>query len=619
MNDSEQLYRDLVEHSHDLICTHDLNGVLLTVNLAAARTLGYEPEELVNRSLRELLSPRVHKALDDYLDSLKDKKKATGLIELWAKSGDIQTWEYTSTLRTEGVETPFVRAMAHDVTSILNSQKALRESEERLRIAAEVGKMYAWEWDPVTDAVRRSAECEAILGASAPPGESVAKDFFSLVHPDDRAQVWNLANSLTPASPSYRTEYRRFLPGGGYLWLGESGHASFDDNGKMVRLIGMTADITERKRAEEKLRESEERSREIVQKSPVAMLIERPTREKCEFFNDKFTALFGYTLEDVPSVTSWWPLAYPDETYREMIRTEWEAKVTEAIRNRTEISPMEAKVCCKDGSYRYVEFHMAPLGDLNLISFVDITARKNAELELAKIGGRLINAHDEERTRIARELHDDICQRLALLALGLDELEHSPRENAGVICNRAGELREQTSEILTDLQSLSHELHSAKLEFLGIAAAVKAFCKKFAQERKAEIDFQSHDLPTPLPPDISLCLFRVLQEALHNSAKHSGVEHFEVRLWGTQEEIHLTVKDSGIGFDSSSPKKNRGLGLISMQERLSLLDGTLLIKSRPGGGTSIHARVPFGNSVHSKNHTASGSQKKEPIAHQHQR
>jgi PAS domain S-box-containing protein len=128
LNENEQLYRDLVEHSHDLICTHDLNGVLLTVNLAAARTLGYEPAELVNRSLRELLSPKIHKDLDAYLASLKEKKPTSGFIELWAKNGEIQTWKYTSTLRTEGVEVPFVRAMAHDLTDILKSQKALRES-----------------------------------------------------------------------------------------------------------------------------------------------------------------------------------------------------------------------------------------------------------------------------------------------------------------------------------------------------------------------------------------------------------------------------------------------------------------------------------------------------------
>ena len=158
-----------------------------------------------------------------------------------------------------------------------------------------------------------------------------------------------------------------------------------------------------------------------------------------------------------------------------------------------------------------------------------------------------------------------------------------------------GELQNQTSEIATDIQSLSHELHSSKLEYLGIAAAMRGFCGQFGEQQNVEIDFKIPDLPSPLSPDISLCLFRVLQEALHNSAKHSGVRHFEVQLWGTSVEIHLTVSDSGAGFDSEAAKEGRGLGLISMEERLKLVKGTLSIESQPKRGTTIHARVPLGS------------------------
>ena len=122
---------------------------------------------------------------------------------------------------------------------------------------------------------------------------------------------------------------------------------------------------------------------------------------------------------------------------------------------------------------------------------------------------------------------------------------------------------------------------------------MKSFCQEFSKQQKMEIDFNAHDVPRPLSPDISLCLFRVLQEALHNSAKHSGVKHFEVRLWGTSDEIHLTVKDSGAGFDREAAKESRGLGLISMGERLRLVNGTLSIESQPKRGTTVHARVPF--------------------------
>jgi signal transduction histidine kinase len=154
-----------------------------------------------------------------------------------------------------------------------------------------------------------------------------------------------------------------------------------------------------------------------------------------------------------------------------------------------------------------------------------------------------------------------------------------------------GKLQEQISEIAADIQSLSRELHSAKLQYLGIAAAMRGFCREFGKQRKVEIDFKSHDLPSPVPPDTALCFFRVLQEALHNSAKHSRVRHFEVRLWGTSDEIHLTVADSGTGFDREAAKTSRGLGLISMEERLKLVKGTLSIDSQPKRGTTLHARV----------------------------
>jgi signal transduction histidine kinase len=120
---------------------------------------------------------------------------------------------------------------------------------------------------------------------------------------------------------------------------------------------------------------------------------------------------------------------------------------------------------------------------------------------------------------------------------------------------------------------------------------MRGFCKEFAEEQKVEIDFQTHDVPRPLPPDISLGLFRVLQEALHNAAKHSGVRHFEVQLWGTPSEIHLTIADFGKGFDMETVKEKRGIGLLSMEERLKILRGTVSIQSRPERGTTVHARV----------------------------
>jgi len=207
------------------------------------------------------------------------------------------------------------------------------------------------------------------------------------------------------------------------------------------------------------------------------------------------------------------------------------------------------------------------------------------------VSGKLIEAQEQERRRIARELHDDIGQRLALLAIELAQLQQNS-SNPSTFPGHIVKIQQQTSEIAADIQSLSHELHSSRLQYLGLAAALKGFCQEFSEQQKVEVDYKTNELPAPLSPDISLCFFRVLQESLHNAAKHSGVTHFEVQLWGTPDEIHLTIGDSGVGFDVEAAKASRGLGLISMQERLKLLNGTLVIESQLQRGTTIHASVP---------------------------
>ena len=222
-----------------------------------------------------------------------------------------------------------------------------------------------------------------------------------------------------------------------------------------------------------------------------------------------------------------------------------------------------------------------------------IEERKVAQRALVGFGRRLLDAQEQERTRIARELHDDIGQRLALLAVELDQLQQDFPDSLVGLRNRVGELQKQAVGVADDTQSVSHKLHSTKLEHLGVAVAVRSFCKEFGEQQRVEIDFKTHDLPSPLAPDISLCLYRVLQEALHNSAKHSGARRFEVQLWGTFDQIHLLVRDSGSGFEAERAKRSRGLGLISMEERLKLLKGTLSIESRPDRGTTIHACLPF--------------------------
>jgi signal transduction histidine kinase len=224
----------------------------------------------------------------------------------------------------------------------------------------------------------------------------------------------------------------------------------------------------------------------------------------------------------------------------------------------------------------------------------EVAVRTRAEEALSKANRRLIEAHEEERTRIARELHDDVSQRVALLAMQLDRMSLNPPASVADLKQRLEEVGRQTSELGNDIQALSYRLHSSKLESQGLIATTDSFCRELSERHGVAIDVRSENVPINLPPEISLCLYRVAQEALQNATKHSGSRHVEVSLTGAGNAILLTVRDFGTGFDPKNGVEDRGLGLISMKERLNLVGGELSIDSQPKLGTSIHARVPLG-------------------------
>ena len=219
--------------------------------------------------------------------------------------------------------------------------------------------------------------------------------------------------------------------------------------------------------------------------------------------------------------------------------------------------------------------------------------RKQGEEALSSVSYKVIKAEEQERHRMATELHEDIGQRLTMLALGIERLKTDTLDPSVDVPSHMDAAWKRTLEILTDVKALAHELHSPRLDYLGIAAVMSSFCKEFGERKRVGIGFRSDGLPSAIPPEISLCLFRVLQEALHNAVQHSGVRQVDARLWGTSDQIQLTVSDFGVGFNPGATKELGGLGLNRIQERLKLVKGTLSIDSQPKRGTTICARIPL--------------------------
>ena len=225
--------------------------------------------------------------------------------------------------------------------------------------------------------------------------------------------------------------------------------------------------------------------------------------------------------------------------------------------------------------------------------------RRMKEEALSSVHRKLVDAEQRERARVGRDLHDNIGQRVALLAINCERLRADVPNVTAKGLTTVDDLLKQIDELSTDIHDLAYALHSPRIEQLGLVKTMRGFCRDFARQQKVEIDFRSDDLRRQPSLDVSESLFRVLQEALQNSVKHSGARQFDVQLLEASDAIHLSVRDSGFGFNSETATKGSGLGLISMRERMKLVKGELFIDSQLNRGTTIHARVPFLSGNHS--------------------
>jgi len=357
------------------------------------------------------------------------------------------------------------------------------------------------------------------------------------------------------------------------------------------RIACIFQDITDRKMAEASLRESEERFRVVADTAPVMIWMSGVDKQPT-YFNQAWLDFTGRALV-VEQRSGLAAITHPDDF--EQCRRLY----IEAFDSRRPFKK-ECRLRRHDGEYRWVLDSGVPrfLADGSFVGYIgsciDVTDHKLAEEALSNVNRRLIEAHEQERTRIARELHDDINQRLVLLAVQLEAVKQGFPGSEVQTRDRIREALESVSNLGSDIQTLAHRLHSSKLEYLGLEAASSGLCRELSAQQKIDIDFLSKNIPKNLPMEISLCLFRVLQEALQNATKHSGSRHLQVLLEGKGgSEIDLTVQDSGIGFEPEDAIKGRGLGLSNMRERLRLVDGQLDIDSRHQQGTTIHAHVPL--------------------------
>jgi PAS domain S-box-containing protein len=457
-------------------------------------------------------------------------------------------------------------------------------ANDRLRLAMAASTSVGWDFDVKSGRNVWFGDLQTIFGIASDPYVTTREDFIRYVHPGDRTRVSEAIANARQNRKLYAAEFRIVKPDGTVRWLAARGKFYYARNGDPERMLGVSLDITERKLAEEKLREYE---KAVEGSEEMMAVVDREYRYLIA--NRKFLSQRNMTKEQVVG------RLVPEVLNKAVFETVVKEKLDECFRG---------KVVRYEMRYTYPElgerdllisnFPIEGSGGIDRVACIlqDITERKRAEEALSCMNRRVIDAEERERNRIAIDLHEDVGQRLALLAIGIEQLKNDlPNRNVELL-DRMDAAWKQTLEILTDVKASAHELYSPRLEYLGVAAVMRIFCEEFGERKKVEIDFRSHGLSGLMQTEVSICLFRVLQEALHNGVKHSRVQKFRVQLWA-DDEIHLTVSDSGAGFDLEAARRARGLGLTRMEQRVRLVNGTFSVDSQPEQGTTVYVSVPL--------------------------
>lgn len=842
---SEDRYRDLVEHGQELICTHDLDGRLLSLNPWAARALGRPIEELTRMNVRDVLAPEHRHEFETYLAALRRDGVAEGLMVVETASGERRIWEYRNTVRTEGVPRLVVRGMAHDVTERVRAERELRKSEEILRHSQDqfrslveqapiaiamldremrylvasrrwgveygrgftdlVGRSHyevhpdlperwkevhrralagetlrndddlwvqadgtrnwlRWAALPWRDArgeiggIILSAEditerkrAEEALAESERKSRSLTESLHELVyradpetlgtmfvnraveaiygytaeewladtglwhrtlHPDDAARVSAAFEAARSTASSAAIEYRIVRRDGRESWVIDRFSWERDGDGRLRALVGVLSDITDRKRAEQELRASEERFAGFMRTMPLIAFI-KDVDGRLLYINEAFEKSFDIalaecrgktdaelwppetarqlrandleilasgepvvveeTVERPDGLQTWMSYKFPfrdaagrsylagtavniterkrvEEALREseekfakafrsqpaivllttldgaivdanqayldlagrgreevlgktvtelgLISAEERHRAVELIeRNGGTLRNVEHTFRLSDGSVREMLISVEPIqlgGVLHrLTTLLDITERRRAEEAVRGVPRRLLAAQEEERRRIARELHDELGQILTAAKLNLQALS---RQEAPVAAVNLAPALVSLERALAATRDLSLELRPSILDDLGLVPALRWQLDRVGRDADLAVHFATNLDDERFASELETACFRIAQEALTNVARHAAAREAWVEVAREDGWLGLSVRDDGRGFDVAAMTARgiagQSLGLLGMRERASLAGGELEIRSRPGAGTEVHARVP---------------------------
>lgn len=605
MRDSEERFRLFIEHVPAAIAMFDRNMRYL----AASRRWMEDYQltgDILGRSHHDVLPEISSRWKEIYRRGMAGEILSADEDRFIRNDGSTQwiTWDVRPWY--SGGEVGGIVIAAEDVTSRVEAKNALHQREERSDQVIRLANFGIFDHDHRTGKVYWSAAMREIYGVG-PDEPASLEGYIQLIHPADReAVVMAIKQAQDPAGGDlFSVEHRVLRRDGSIRWVSFRSWTLFDSEGlerRPTRTLGAMIDITKRKQAEEALRISERRFASFMDNLHGFAWI-KDAEGRHLYVNRLFEESLLKGLD--------WKEKTARELWPEDIAEQYELNDKKVRETRAPLHTVEPFV--QDGELRHALVSKFPIVDHKGARVlyggvaVDITERKQAEealhhnqlelhqqqVQLEELTSKLLTAQEHERQRIARDLHDDVSQRLAALVLEVASLEHHSSSVPAELARALGPVREQLELLSDDVHTLAYRLHPSLLEHAGLCPAVEDHVHQVSRRTGLPIHLKILDVPNVVPLDQATCLFRVMQESIQNVVKHAQATTVTVQLRGSSKGVGLSIIDDGKGFDPQDlHPRQQGLGLSSMEERLRQLHGFFRIQSRPSHGTKVCAWVP---------------------------
>jgi len=578
-----------------IILVLDADARIVNFNPYMEKISGYSLEEVKGKDWFDIFLPkRDHPQIRRLFKKAIINVHTRGNVNPIVTKGNREVlveW-YDETLKDKNGEVIGLISIGLDITERKKTEAALDESRQRLREAIDAAELGTWDWDFVTGEIIWSGHHARLFGLNESELDGKIETFNRLIHPEDLPVVNNAIEKARRDKTEYLCEYRVIWPNQSIHWILGKGKFQYDDKGRAVRMLGVVKEITERKQAEETLRESERRLRILSEAAFEGIVF----TEKGALIdaNEAFAKIYGYTLEELKG-----------KQVIELVAPEDRERVNKNISSDCE-EIYEHKGIRKDGSIIDLEVHgriVTHKGEkIRLTAIRDITERKRAEDKLKayqdnlrSLTAKLTTTEASQRRKIASDLHDNVSQALAL---SINQLRKLRKSVAMADAKKLDQICQTIENAMQNVRDLTFDLASPTLYKIGLEAAISELLNEQLRNRHGIIcKFSDDNKDKPLDDNVRILLFQAVRELLINVIKHAKAKNVEVVVQKKNNNIQISVSDDGIGFDTqeveSSIQRDGGFGLFNIRERIDYINGSFEIHSKPGNGSQFIITAPI--------------------------